>query len=143
MPQTDPSAPVSSAEAAFAETMAETGSTRAAVIAAVQAYQFAEAAAQDAGASASTSDLQFPTQEDAETLWSCLTVMRTVMEEQHDISSFMFAASCLEIAVAVLAETMAPELIAAHLRSTILRVQSGEFDPSDIANMQPASAARN
>jgi len=135
--------PIACAEAAFDETMAETGSTRAAVIAAIQAYQFAEATLQEADTSASVEDLQFPTQEDAETLWSCLSVMRTVMEAEHDISSFMFAAACLEIAVAVLAETMAPQLIAAHLRDTILRVHAGEFDPTDLANMQPASAARN
>ncbi|MFC5358119.1 hypothetical protein [Azospirillum himalayense] len=135
--------PIACAEAAFTETMAETGSTRAAVVAAIQAYQFAEATLQEAGTGNLVDDLQFPTQEAAETLWSCLSVMRTVMEAERDISSFIFAASCLEMAVAVLAETMAPHLIAAHLRDIILRVHAGEFDPSDIANMQPASAARN
>ncbi len=143
MPPPDFSCPIACAETAFNETMAETGNTRAAVIAAIQAYQFAEATLQDAETSASVEDLQFPTQEDAEALWTCLSVTRTVMEVEHDISSAMFATICLEEAVSVLAETTAPDLIAAHLRDIILRVHAGAFDPSDLANMQPASAARN
>ncbi|QCO07286.1 hypothetical protein [Azospirillum argentinense] len=143
MPQPDSSCPVACAESAFDETMAETGSTRAAVVAAIQAYQFAEATLQEADTSAAVEDIQVPTLEDAEALWSCLSVIRTVMATEHDISSAMFATICLEEAVSVLAETTAPHLIAAHLRDIILRVHAGEFDPSDIANMQPPSAARN